>query len=434
MASPRYQKNAQGYTKWLRARDVEKRRKAARMVGELGVAEADVIQRLTILARNDPDEIVRQNATYSLGMFAAFRDAMESEDDDVRDEAEAAVMAVYESGQIGKPARYSDKQLRIMLFSLVGVLVVLVGVNLAVLFVTPMGGFGGGEPRQTQVAGGTGSSQIDTEAVSLQLATMRTNADTLRQQYDPVIAGGTPDLDLCAAFYNVTLTPLDASAVNPDAATFYETLNTRLAELESAYQRMQQACYDEMPFAADEAPGYYNPVTLFLNEYPDLEAQFNTLTVGEPTEAPPTPAGPTATPTPIPDIRLEAGRLRDIIDEAQGVPGSRAPGIILNQYWTDVLENGTTDGCNTQLPPIPGNYQIDAVPGLAEASPDMVLAVEQVNLGLQTLRDGYSTFQTACDGGDSALAAQAPGGAAVSGAARVYFDAARQILDQLQGF
>ncbi|MEO0563594.1 MAG: HEAT repeat domain-containing protein, partial [Chloroflexota bacterium] len=135
--SPKYEKYAEGYTKRLRAKDPNLRAKAARMVGEYGVADA--IPQLVDMAQNDPDPTVRENASYALGMFAAFRDAIHSTNPDDGEEAVAAISRMVATGETGKMAEEGESSGSSggggpLLIGLSVLLAVLIAANAAVFF------------------------------------------------------------------------------------------------------------------------------------------------------------------------------------------------------------------------------------------------------------------------------------------------------------
>ncbi len=445
--SPKYTKYVKGYTKYLRTKNVEKRRKGAMMVGELGAAET--IERLIELAENDPDPIVRKNAKYSLGMFAAFKDAVESDDEERQDAALDSLSTVLSSGRIGKRARYSPRLLgRIQL--LLGIaLVVLLLANGAIFFLLGDGEIAGFDiaslvPERPQtIAPDAAVADVPDQDINIlvanarrQIVTMTANAGTLRTQLAPLAAnGGVISPDDCRLFYNLTLSPLQLSRANqesfPAVGQLYAELNVSLEAFNEANAFIDQTACPGEAVEAGTAQDYLDDVTAFEEQSSGWEATLEQALV-IPTEIPPpaTDAPPTATATETPDLRRYAAELSGIIDEANG--GGRSPAQLLNQYWQDALANdGDIDGCDNPTADIPGDYNLpDAA---AEFSPELRQATEQVNAGLQVLRDGWNEFQMACAAGPTTVLGAAPAGLTITTTADQSFDSANDILQGVLG-
>lgn len=457
--SPRYMKYVRGYTGYLYSEDVEKRRKGARMVGELGAAET--IERLLELAESDPDAQVRRNARYSLGMFAAFKEAIESEDEAKQDEAAAALTRVMERGKIGERARYSPKLLGRVLAALSVLLVVLLAANGAVFFMgdgsfpVDVAGLGGGFAGNGGApAAGNNSADQSAEALvaraQSQMTLLAGNVDKLQELYDSVGEDGTPVMDMCLLPYTTT-EPLELSegdrSAYPEVAAVYDDLAASRDEIISTRQRAEQACFDEMPLSATEVETRQAMLQDFENNVSNWQSTLEQALVVPtatpspvPTDAPtvaPT-QGPTATPTETPDLRVHAANLSGIIDDAVNNP--RSPGQLLTQYYRDAqANNGDTDGCRRMIgvPPenvpqvadIPSDYVLPEV--VANYSPEMVQATAQVNAGLQVLRDGWVDFAQACNDSPNAVLSTSVNGLTVTSTARAAFDNANETIQQV---
>lgn len=463
--SPKYQKAAQGYLAYLESDDVEKRRRAARMVGELGVAEA--IERLVELAEDDSDAEVRRNARYSLGMFAAFRDAIESDDEDKQEKAARLLKQVMSRGRIGKKAKIAPKTLGRAMTALSVLLVVLLIANGAV-FLTGDGGLpvdiaglvgsGGngssGQPGGDPAPGAEGAANQSAEALiaaaESHITLLSGNVDKLQDLYESVDENGVPVMDLCLLPYTTTepLTISDSDrSTYPNIAAVYADLSANRDQIISARQRIEQACFDEIPLETDEADAQLTTLNDFETNVSGWQATLEDALVVPtatptplpsdvpPTETPIPTEGPSPTPTETPDLRVHAANLSAVIDNA--VNNFRSPGQLLTQYYEDAqVTGGDIDGCGLfigvppenvpQVADIPPDYTLPAV--TAQFSPELVLATERVNTGLQILRDGWIDFAAACNSGPNAVLSASRDGLTVTSAAQAVFDSANETI------
>jgi hypothetical protein len=441
--SPKYQKNADGYTKWLNHKDVEKRRKAAMMVGELGVAQA--IPELIELMENDPDKQVRQNARYSLGMFAAFRDAVESDNEDRQAEAASAVERLVRTAKIGKRANISAARLRPIMMILTVLLVLLLAGNTAVLFLV-------GDGMDTVTAllgdvslpgGGGGTSNVENQDIATlvenaqqQITLLEGNLGGLEAKMAPIPNGNQPGDSECPFGYTEA-EPLGLS--NADRTTFsdiaivYDTLNQTLTDFDAINELANQTCNLGEDVAVEDAEAALVTLSAFSEQVPDLNNQLAQALIPTETPVPPTateiPSTATPTPTATPNYNAYAAEIYNIIDE---VTGTRGANTILEQYWQEAQgNNGQTGGCRASRPTIPGDYFLPT--DLENPPTQLTLAIDNVNLGLQTVREGWDAFQNACSGGDGAVAGAASTGLTVTNAVRASFELADLSLQQLRG-
>jgi hypothetical protein len=437
--SPKYETYAAGYTKHLKHPNVEKRRKAAKMVGELGVADA--IPMLIKLADSDPDAQVRKNARYSLGMFAAFRDATASDNAEKRKAAEEALIGVVTELKVGKPAKPSAGVLQGWLVGLATLFVLLLGANAFLLL-----GTGESNSRQTantsDIPGLTNPDTPQQDLITLavagqeRLSLLLGNTDSLKARLQPAADGGQPDPNADCRFPYVSAEPL---MLNPQDAsnfaqltTIYQTLNTTLASFEQANVRALEACDGVVPLTVEEATTFLEDVNTLQEAAPDLETQLQTLaTPPTATPAPEDTPAPTLPPTATPDFQSVVGQLYNIIDEVQGQRGANT---LLAQYWTDAQNNaGITTGCRQAAPGIPPNYE-DVLPEDLEAAPvELRTAINNVNDGLAALRDGWAAFQAACEGGEAQVLAEAATGLQVTDTVNALLSGADQSLQVLRG-
>ncbi len=425
--SRKYQKYADGYTKRLKSKRTEQRRKAARMVGELGVEGA--IPQLIEMMNNDPDEQVRQNARYALGMFAAFNNAVTNPDEATRSEAISAVQKMFETGDIGKEPSLPDATLRNILFGLSGLLVLLVIANLALLL---LAGDGDSTP-VVDPANATDVPLVDAATLAQnaqdRITLLEQNVTGLRAKFTPVMQGNQPGPEACPFGYT-SATPLIINQENrlnyPNLAAIYESLNNTLATFDDANTLADNACLDVEPITADRAINVLNAITTFQQDAPNLRQQLSDITAA----SGPTPI-PTETPIPTatPDYSQNIAQIYNLIDE---MTGARGPYTLLNQYWTEAQQNaGITNGCRNARPTIPPDVTLSQEQSTSSES--LRLAVENVNLGLDALRQAWDNFEQSCSQGDLVVASNATTGLATVQTVKAAFDTADLYLQELRG-
>ena len=432
-----YEKQVSGYTKLLRSSDVKKRRKAAMMVGELGAAETITI--LVKMLKHDKDGQVRENARYSLGMFAAFRDAIQA-GGATSDEAIESVQQVVDTGTIGARARLSPSVMRSWMLRLSIVLVVLLLFNGGVYWLNQTNrldsllafNFGSTQgdtrvntppalPTATPVPD-KGVATLVQEGVTM-IGLLRLNANTLQQQYGPALSGGEPAQ--CNAFYDESIqrlgiSPTDAQTY-PRIAEIFEALNVSLFQLNEAKARLNEACFEGIPLSVDETNLYVGNLVAFQTTAIQFEDDLNAL-IPLPTD---TPLPPTETPIPT-DLRPNIAELFIIIDN---VSGGRGTGTLLSQYWQEAASIGQTDGCRNTALIVPKEYPLPAEAALA--STELVDATSQVNAGLRTLSDSLASFYAACAISQETVRASSSSGIAATDAVRVAFENASNLLNSV---
>lgn len=444
--SPKYTKKVDGYTQWLRNPDVKKRRKAARMVGELGADHT--IPQLQKMAATDPDAQVRKNALYALGMFAAVRNALYSDDPDEQSAAIESIQHMTETGQIGKITKQPPRWIKPTRRALSALLVVLLVANGVLFFMNsdlssgvagliPTGGGQNDTPaNNSEAPGRSGDLESLVQQAQSRSQTLQGNIGTLQQQYQPLTDGDIPT-DTCPLPYN-SLEPLTIAAADteryPEVALVYNEMNAALETTDAANETIRAVCRDRELIPAADAEQRLTELAAIDSNIEGWAAVLEDALI-VPTETPvptqtaiptdiPTDA-PTATPTEIPELRPYVAELSNIIDEANS--GTRSPGQLLTQYYRDALaNNGDTDGCRTGSPDVPADYTLPS--GVGDYAPELASATEQVNRGLQTLRDGWAAFEQACAQGPGAVLAQAENGLLVSSAVESTFDLADQSL------
>jgi hypothetical protein len=202
------------------------------------------------------------------------------------------------------------------------------------------------------------------------------------------------------------------------ANTALSTLNTVLTRTASLEAELATAKTEFSATATSQAQATLD--TQATNEILEMTAAVATdEATPEPTEEPTATLGLTST-----ELRTQVSALSAIIDLATGDRGFNS---LLNQYWTEVQTNGTTSGCRNPRPAIPEDYVLPE--NAAALSPELVSAVTQVNVGLQTNRDGWDFFERSCN--NNILSQNVNSGLISPQVAQLAFDEANRILDGL---
>jgi len=184
-------------------------------------------------------------------------------------------------------------------------------------------------------------------------------------------------------------------------------------------------------------------IPAILQDASALEARLNQEEVERNTTPSPTPTetlAPTDTPTPTPTftpeptatlspqlINAHTSGLNFILDTVNS--RTRGANTLLTQYWNDVTQAGTTDGCRNIRPTIPGDYDVVIEEQVLERFPELGEARDSVNLGLALLRDGWQMFDAACSSGQMIDSAQVGGN--IAGAAAQAFTDAQTLLEEV---
>lgn len=440
------------YLEWIRrSKNPNERREAALQLGERGYADA--LPDLIRLYQKDKNKQVREAAAYALGQFRAVEIKLQTvERDDVYE-----LLEQVDAGELGSRANTGAWIRRII--ALVVTLIILLIAFAVLPERVPTVSLG-----PIQIAS---SLSEDDAPIIADLREgyikLRDNTNNLQTELDSLIEGGSLS---CQAFFNelfsYDLSNAAASAypVLPPIVTDY---NTGVQIFQNAFNRYDNACFGAEPMTSDTAnamklgllplmesltrmesglaaaeaqnqptpipPTDIPPVVVPTDapaptdEPPTTEGVIEPTADGVPTEesrdptveggisepileptAEPTSAEPTIEPTltPAEGVFRHVNALYNIIAE---VSAPRGAASLLVQYWQDVVDTGSTTGCNVPLPTIPADYVVTPESDL-ETMQELRSAVELVNVGLETLRGGWITFRGACNTGGLSSQAQ----------------------------
>ncbi len=373
--------------KQLSSQDAKLRRESAAWLGEAG--DPSAITRLRQLYEEDPDAGVRRAAAYSLGMFRALEAGLNSPE---QEEVVQRLEDIALKNKFGSRSRIRGGGLGKLMLGLLVSLAILLLFN---FLIWPQ--FGG------QIAGMLGGAAAVNvpPALVARLEAAQTDAQTLRAQYLSVLGGG--NVDCTTTFQQPAAYTLGEATEFTDEV---QTLNSAIADLETARGPFDQACSAEA--VALTAAEISTPLGTALGKLGEVETALGLGQAAAPANTPAPTVAPDSVatdeavvvpaeqateeaPTPVPDMRPTVVALLDMIDEMQT---PRGPTALLNRYWEDIRDTGSTDGCSQPFPAVPENYVIPAE--LAGFSADLDLAVELVNTGLALTRQGWDQFIAAC--------------------------------------
>jgi hypothetical protein len=423
-----FQETARIKMRELSSKNAATRRAAAYYLGEAGVDES--ITKLVSLYKDDPDKSVRKAAAYSLGMFKAVDIALKRGEDD---KVVALLHKVVDDGKFGKRAALPVSAVTGFELLLVIVLVALVAANVLLPGLRPLPIPG------IQLPGA--SPSVDETAILNEMrgAYDQVNNDTttLQTQFQALLGGSALD---CRAFFNNPqpyVLPDNIAQADPELATAAQTLNAAQGSLTAAKVRYDEACDGKQAITTEEIGGLLAPLVtsqLTLSQVYTLLNLREMATLVSATATPAatatTPATATIAPTDIPtvpgpDPRSQLVALYGIIDQVTAPRGANG---LLRQYWQDAGVAGYIDACQDPVPPIPDDYV--APPEMIAVSHNLAQAVDQINLGLSLVRQGWQLFSYSCVRRN--LSGQATTGTQAAEAADAAFREADRLLSAVR--
>ncbi|HEX2619138.1 MAG TPA: hypothetical protein VHL11_03295 [Phototrophicaceae bacterium] len=435
--------------------DAKLRREAAYWLGESGAPKAITALR-KIYEKDKKNKSVQQAAEYALGQFKALDEAILRDPGEPVAEAlgkpeNEAVVDLLESIALhdnrGKRLRIKTRTLVLIEALLAIVLAVLVVLNLTMVGTRKV------DPGAKVAMRGEGSiTERTLNELGLRAGEIKTDAEELQRQLN----GTTPNCK--ATFVEPAEFVVNAEAVTnyPSVQPLVDRYNRFQADLTGARAPFDTACQANKPVDAAAAansmttlisvlagiPAFQTDVTTAQADFSvtataGYQATLNmkfTLDTIDATNAASTEeptAAFTETPTETPgltttQLRTHTSALYNLIDQATGNRGFNS---LLNEYWTEARDQGTTTSCRNPRPAIPDDYVLPE--DVIALAPELVSAVEQLNTGLQTDRDGWDFFERSCVNGTTLqnfnLGLNSPT------LAKLAFDSATTILDQLTG-
>lgn len=433
------------------------RREAAYWLGESGAPKA-ITALLNVYKKDKKNKQVQQAAAYALGQFKALDDAISrnpgepvaealgnSENDWVVELLEDIALR----DERGKRLRIPTRTLLFIEGFLLVLLAVLIGLNVV------LPGARGADTATRTATRGTGTpAQQALDEIGLRTTELKSDATELQRQLNGI--KNSQSLNCNFAFKNPAPFEVNPAAVSafPVAETLTTTYNELQADVASARQPYDEACRGSGTVSESAANTALAALSGVLTKATNLEAEVATAkadfvatatsqaqatldTQGTNAIIEETAAAATDEPTPEPteeptatlgltstELRTQISAISAIIDDATG---DRGFNTLLNQYWTEVQNNGTTSGCRNPRPIIPDDYVLPENATLL--SPELVSAVTQVNVGLQANRDGWNFFERSCT--NNILSQNVNSGLISPQIAKIAFDEANRILDSI---
>jgi hypothetical protein len=413
--------------------DANKRRESIRWLGEAG--DPDALPALVKVYQKDKTPGIKEEAAYALGQFKALGEALD--DPETADEAYNILDQIVLQGKFGKRANALPLILLEILMVIVAIVLFGMGLFFAGTVAVPRQGTQTAVQAITETARPTATPDTEDIMVSqLQTYYAELVADAQVYQFELVKAGRGDSINCDDGVFNYPpvyeLSPLWAG--NEGYSSVVELLNEAHGLLDTVHQAYSAACLNNRPIPPEEALSLGRSVLDAQAKLDDALVALNSagVEVTEPPQTSPTPR-PTdpATATATADLSFvedELVALDVIIGEMSTIQG---PAQTLRSYWTQVTSTNTVyrSGCNLEAPIIPADHVL--APNNQGLFPQLDSAVENVNTGLQLLRDASNSFYAMCNSGT------VPEDAGIrldqTNTAINAFNTARQELDALRG-
>lgn len=413
--------------------DATKRREAIRWLGEAG--DPDALPALLKVYNKDKTPGMKDEAAYALGQFKALGEALD--DPETEDEALNMLEQIVLHGKFGKRANPLPLILGEVALGILAALLFGMGLFFAGTVAAPR------QATQTAIQAITETARPtatpDTEEImvaQLQNYYAELVEDAQTYQFELAKASRGDSIDCSNGLFNYP--PVYALSSmwsgNASYSSVVDLLNEAHGLLDVVNQAYSAACTNNRPIPQEEAISLGRSVLDAQRKLDEALVALNSAGV-EVTEPPqmtntPRPTEP-ATATATADLSFvtdELIALDRIIADMTTVTG---PALTLRNYWTQVTSTNSVyrSGCNQAPPLIPDNHV------LANNNQGLFVqldsATNNVNTGLQQLRESSNAFYAMCNSGtvpEDAGARLDQTNAAINA-----FNAARGELDLLRG-
>ncbi|MDX1991670.1 MAG: hypothetical protein SF029_04750 [bacterium] len=439
---------------------------AALWLGNSGAPKA--ITALRRVYEHEKDKKIRNAAKYALGQFKALDTAIErGEGEPVLDalerEENAVIRDLLEDIALGRTGAGGRSGGSPVMMILMGVLFVsLLGLVIGNALLLNTGEPGNRETVDPTPAGIDPSSPLgialnEVNAMQQRAFDVQDDATELKRQYDAFQANQTP-FDCSIIFKRpqtyIVPSPILTNFPDLNLDRIAGNLSSSVTTLSTIQSRYDLVCpprsNEQTPVPAVARQPLPAEVTQASGDLQvvldDMEAVLETIqgtrtqliASATPTPAPTAEATPEATATPLPTIEPTAtvspvvvnrylSDLYAILDAVSDRNGART---LLVQYWNDVASAGRTDGCRLPAPQIPENYTETIPADVLLVAPALQSAVEQLNIGLDLLRQGWGLFNTSCQ--NNTLGAQLPVAQEITRTVETTFSNAEDILNTIR--
>jgi hypothetical protein len=381
--------------------DANKRREAIRWLGEAG--DPDALPALLKVYQKDKTPGMKEEAAYALGQFKALGEALD--DPETQDEALNILDQIVLHHKFGKRANALPLILAEVGLVILAVVFFGVGLFFAGAIAAPR------HETQTAVQAITETARPtatpDTEEImvaQLQNYYQELVSDAQTYQFELAKAGRgdsincSPDAFHYPPVYN--LSPMWAG--NESYKRVADLLNEAHGLLDTVHQSYSAACTNNRPIPQEEAISLGRSVLDAQDKLDEALAALNSAGV-EMTEPPqvsstPRPTEP-ATATATADLSFVEDELLALDIIISDMTTTLGPGPTLKTYWEQVTRTNSVyrSGCNLEPPVIPADHILaNNNRGLFA---ELDSAADNVNTGLQLLRESSDSFYAMCTSG-----------------------------------
>jgi len=403
---------------------------AARWLGEAGDVRA--IKPLVTVYKKDRTKGMKETAAYALGQFKALEDALD--DPELMDMAYDKLDGIVLRGEFGKPARnftrtYIGLGVSFVVLLVIGLLLGTVGGDSADGESNSLAAQPTAEVTLVQATPTPDTAERQAELLQSYFTDLDTDTRILQEQFGAIGRGEPPN---CAAVFNDPA-EFSLSPVGQDDANLVDImtrLNALRQTLLTARDPFERSCEQNILMDRQQALELGGQIVDAQRELNAIVNLFEGTSVVLPTsEFIPTD---TPAPTAMPTLAVEAVELRPHILTLQSriteMISLRGPTTRIVQFWQELVNNGTSIGCNQPDPIIPDDYT-DLPDEVRNMVPELGRATDNVNLGLELTRQAWAAFRTGCNSDN--LAEQATRQLEVAQLAQSAFEDAQTNLDSI---
>lgn len=385
----------------------EQRKEAVRWLGEAG--HPGSVPVLLKVYQKDRTPGMKEEAAFALGQIKALGQALEDPDPVLAEEADALFNDIILHNKFGKRVDTSR----------FGMIEIGLGISAGVIFVLAIimmiAVAGPRNAQRAEVAAVTAAFETqvaptpteDTQDIVEGLiedyyAQLLQDANTYQLQL--VIAGRGESIDCSPdAFKRPEAFQLsDKWASDPNYAPIVQTLNSIRDALTPVRQAYDNSCSSKQPISREETLSLGTTVLNAQSQLRDTETLFTNSGLAVPTVELAS-ATPQPTEIPLPSATPDVASASDTIDQLDRLisdmldPRGAASNVVL--YWEQTINANEMyrEGCNEGQVTIPDDYTLSA--DLQATFPHLDLAVQNLNVGLQTLRQTSAAFFNACAAG-----------------------------------
>lgn len=380
---------------------------AARMLGEYG--EPTSIPYLTKTYQNDKSKAVRQAAAHSLGMLKTLGETLTSGDAEMEALATEMIHNIILKNQLGRPARFSARGVRLLSFVLIliGVMVGVFALLQAPRVEDPT--LVSLEQQLTRTAAVITPSAVPTSSDPEVLlgqfrdsyTALDSNSRILQSQLLTITRQQPQDCEVELAPSSQYSAPDVLTSIDrfDEAVVAFNVAEAALSPVQAAFRR---SCSSDQSIPREEALTLSQQVVEAqrqLGLVAPILAAIGVSVPATPTliSVPTNTETPTETPTPT--ATVDAGVINTQILSMENVindmVAARGKAILLQSYWQNV-QGGSANDC-LQMPPPAITADIIVDEKALALAPDLQSAADSLNSGLNVIRNSYTAFNSGCE-------------------------------------